>query len=41
MKEIDKFHKKFENFNNIAMPIQMVDTVKIKSEIDVVTLAFF
>lgn len=34
MKEIDKFHKKFENFNNIAMPIQMVDTVKIKSEID-------
>lgn len=34
MEEINKIHKRFENFNNIAMPIQMIDTVKIKSEID-------
>lgn len=34
MKELDRIQKKFENYNNIAMPIQMIDSVKIKSEID-------
>ena len=34
MKELDRIQKKFEKYNNIAMPIQMIDSVKIKSEID-------
>lgn len=34
MKELDRIQKKFENYNNIAMPIQMIDSIKIKSEID-------
>ena len=34
MKELDRIQKKFENYNNITMPIQMIDSVKIKSEID-------
>lgn len=34
MEEINKIHKKFENFNNISTPIQIMDSVKIKSEIE-------
>ena len=34
MKELDRIQKKFENFNNISTPIQIMDSVKIKSEID-------
>jgi HSP20 family molecular chaperone IbpA len=34
MKEFDRIHKNFDNFNNISMPIQFIDSVKIKSEID-------
>ena len=34
MKELERINKKFDNYNNIKMPIQFVDSVKIKAEID-------